>query len=109
MGMIKHSQSMQSNKLTISLQYLKNEVWDGVYFIHADKRQSFHKLVLSFLMERARHVQNTQNRQLVIFLQYNKKKVLQLLLRFIVMQNIRIFYRDLQQLTKYLRLTQVFL
>ena len=26
MGMIKHSQSTQSNKLTISLQYLKKEV-----------------------------------------------------------------------------------
>ena len=30
------------------------------------------KLVLSFLMEVARHVQDTQNRKLVIFLQYIK-------------------------------------
>ena len=31
------------------------------------------KLVLSFLMEMARHIQNTQNRKLVVFLQYIKK------------------------------------
>ena len=31
-SMIKHSQSTQSNKFTISLQYLKEEVRDGVHF-----------------------------------------------------------------------------
>ena len=31
-GMIKHSQSTQSNNFAISLQYLKKEVKDGVYF-----------------------------------------------------------------------------
>ena len=49
-------------------------------FLHADKHQSFYKLALQFLMEVARHIQSTQNRKLVIFLQYIKKKVLQLLL-----------------------------
>ena len=93
MGMIKYSQSTQSNKFTISLQYLKKEVWNGVHFLHADKHQSFYKLALSFLIEAARHVRSTQNRMLVIFLQYIKKKVLQLLLCSIVMQNIQIFYR----------------
>ena len=73
MGMIKHSQITQSNKFAISLQYLKKDVRNGGHFWHADKRQSFYKLVLSFLMEVARHVQNTQNRKLVIFLQYIKK------------------------------------
>ena len=73
MGMIKYSQSTQSNKFTISLQYLKKGVRNRSQFWHADKRQSFYKLVLSFLMEVARHVQNTQNRKLVIFLQYIKK------------------------------------
>ena len=47
---------------------------------------------LSFLMEVARHVQSTQNRKLVILLHYIKKKVSQLLLCSIVMQNIQIFY-----------------
>ena len=44
-----------------------------VIFWLADKCQSFDKLGLSFLMEAARHVQNTQNSKLVIFLQYIKK------------------------------------
>ena len=47
MGMIKHSQSTQSNKFAISLQYLKKEVRNGVHFLHADKHQSFYKLALS--------------------------------------------------------------
>ena len=81
-GMIKHSQSTQSNKFTISLQYLEKE--DGVHFLHAEEHQSFYKLVLSLFME---------NRKLVIFLQYIKKKMLQLLLCSIVMQNIQIFYK----------------
>ena len=70
--MIKHSQSTQSNKFAISLQNFKIEVRDGVHFLRANKHQSFYKLALSFLMEVAR--------KLVIFLQYSKKKVLQLLL-----------------------------
>ena len=37
MGMIKRSQSTQSNKFSISSQYLKKEVRDGVHFLHADK------------------------------------------------------------------------
>ena len=44
------------------------------------------------MMEVARHVQSSQKRKLVIFLQYIKKKVLQLLLCFIAMQNIWTFY-----------------
>ena len=36
-------------------------------------------------METARHVRSIQNRKLVTFLQYIKKKLLQLLLRSIVM------------------------
>ena len=81
--MIKHSQSTQSNKFVISLQYLKKEVRKGVHFLHADEHQSFYKLGL-FLMEVARYVQSTQTRKLVIFLQ----RVLQLRLCSIVMQNI---------------------
>ena len=44
MCMIKHSQSTQSNKFAISLQYLKKKVWDRFYSLHADKHQSFLKL-----------------------------------------------------------------
>ena len=49
---------------------------DGIHFLHADKHQSFYKLAFLLLMELARYVQSTQNRKLVIFLQYFKKKVL---------------------------------
>ena len=50
MGMVKHSQSTQSNKCAISLQYLKKEVRDGVHFLHADKNQIFYNLALSFFV-----------------------------------------------------------
>ena len=73
MDMIKHSQSTQSNKFVISLQYLIKEVRDGFHFWHADKHQSFWKLTISFLIEVARHVQSTS----------------------VVMKNIQIFYRGL--------------
>ena len=63
--MIKHS---QSNKFAIFLQYFK-KVRSGV------------------------HVQSTQNRKLVVFVEYDKKS-LQLLLCSVVMQNIQIFCRD---------------
>ena len=69
MGMIKHSRSIESSKFAISLQYLKKEVRDGAHFLHAVKHQFPHKLVLLFLLEVARHVQFTQSRKLLIFLQ----------------------------------------
>ena len=43
------------------LQYLKKEVRDGVQFLHADKRESFCKFAMLFLMEVTRHVQITQS------------------------------------------------
>ena len=43
-------------------------------------------------MEVTIHVQSTQNSKLVIFLQYNKEKVSQLLLCSVGIQNIHIFY-----------------
>ena len=36
MGMIKHSQSIESNKFAASSPYFKKEVRDGVHFLHAD-------------------------------------------------------------------------
>ena len=69
----------------------KNSVMKLI-FLHADEHQSFQILTLLFLMEVTRHVQSTQNMMLVIFLQYLKKKLSQLLLSYIVMQNIQIFY-----------------
>ena len=92
MGMIKCFQITQSKKFAISLQYLKKEVRNRDHFWQPDKLQSFYKLVLSFLMAVARHVQNTQNEKLVIFLQYIRKNVATAFCS-IVMENIQMFYR----------------
>ena len=40
MGIVKHSQSSQSSKFAMSLQYLEKEVKDEVDFLHPDKHQS---------------------------------------------------------------------
>ena len=53
LGMIKHSQSTQSNKFAISLQYLKKEVSNGVHFLHAEKHQSFHMHVGILVFDRS--------------------------------------------------------
>ena len=63
MGIIRDS---QNNKFSISVQYVKKKIMDGVHF---------YKLAFSFLMEVARHVQSTHNRKLVMFLQYLQKKL----------------------------------
>ena len=63
MGMINHSESTQSNKFALSLQYLKKEVSNGVHFLHEDKHQSFYKLALLFLMEVAGYVQSTMTKK----------------------------------------------
>ena len=88
LGIIKHSQNIQSNKFAISLQYLKKEVREFIFFA-CNEHQSFYKLGLLFLMEVPRYFQSAQSRKLVIFLQ----RVLQLLLCYIVMQDIQLFYR----------------
>ena len=93
MSMIKCFQITQSKKFAMSLQYLKKEVRNGDHFWHADKRQIFHNFLLFFLMEVSIHVQNTQNRKLVIFSQYIRKNIGTALWS-IVIQKILIFYRD---------------
>ena len=40
----KHAQITQSNKVAVSLQYLKKEVSDEVDFLHADKHKSLLQL-----------------------------------------------------------------
>ena len=40
-GIFKHSQSSQNRKFAISLQYLKKEGRDKVYFLHSGKHQKF--------------------------------------------------------------------
>ena len=68
-----------------SLQYFKNEVRDGIHFLHADKYQGFYKLALLFLMKVGRNVPSTQNRKFL-------NEVSQLLL---CCKTFKIFYRGL--------------
>ena len=83
MGIVKHSQSSQNSKFTMSLQYFKKEVRDKVDFLHVDKHQSFlqvdfntlgikdaYKVILSLLLGMIKHSQSTQMIGLQISLQY---------------------------------------
>ena len=67
----------------------KKEVRDEVYFLHADKHQSFlqadgnnfgikvsYKLILSLLMGIIKHFQSTQRNKFAISLQYLQKEVM---------------------------------
>ena len=87
-GIVKHSQSSQNSKFTMSLQYLKKEVRDEVDFLHVDKHQSFlqvdfntlgikdaYKVILSLLLGMIKHSQSTQSNKFAISLQYLKKEV----------------------------------
>ena len=88
-GMINHSQRTWSNKFTISVRYLKNEVTNGGHILHAD----IHLQVRIIVFDGSdQTVQSTKNSKLVIFLQYNKKRVSQLLSCCIELQKIQIFY-----------------
>ena len=64
---------LKKKKVALSLQYHKIELGMAFIFSHTDKHQSSYKSALSFFMEVARHVQNTQ-KKLVMFLQFIKKK-----------------------------------
>ena len=44
MCVTKHAQMTQNNKFAISLKYLKKDVRDEVYFLHADKHEIFFKV-----------------------------------------------------------------
>ena len=66
----RHAQSTKSNKFTISLKYLKENVKDvGVVF----------KVIISIYMCVAKHAQITQNNKPAISLKHVKKGVTQLI------------------------------
>ena len=73
--MARHAQNIQNNNFVISLQYLKENVNDGVDFSLLIIVKRFFKVILSFLMCVARHAQITQNKKFAISLQYLKKEV----------------------------------
>ena len=73
--MVRHAQSTLSNNFITSLQYLKENVNDGVDFSLLIIVKRLFKLILSFFMCVARHAQITQNKKFAISLQYLKKEV----------------------------------
>ena len=79
MGMVKHSQSSQNTKFTMSLQYLKKEVRDEVPFFYMQKSiKDFLKLILPFSVCVAKHAKIIQNNKFAISLQYLKEWVMKL-------------------------------
>ena len=73
--MARHPQSIQNNNFIISLQYLKENVKDGVDFSLLIIVKRFFKVILSFLMCVARHAQiarSSQNSKFTMSAQYLK-------------------------------------
>ena len=73
MGMIKHSQNSESNKFALSLNYIKKEV--GMEFIFCMQINIKVSLIwhYHYWWKWCTNMTSTQNRKLVIFLQYIKK------------------------------------
>ena len=87
MGVVKHFQSSQNSKFTISLQYLKNEVIVEFDFFHVDKHQSFlqvdfntldikdaYKVILSLLLGMIKHSRSTQSNKFANIFTITKKR-----------------------------------
>ena len=84
---VRHSQSSQTSKFTMSLQYLKKEVRDEVDFLHVDKHQSFlqvdfntlgikdaYKVILSLLLGMIKHSQSTQSNRFANIFTISQKR-----------------------------------
>ena len=67
MCMARHAQSTQNNNFILSLQYLKENVKDGVDFSQLIVAKRFFKVMLSFFMCVARNAQITQNKKVFYF------------------------------------------
>ena len=65
---VRHAQSIQNNKFTISLQYFKENVKDKVDFFPADKRQRFLPIDSTILGVCGQHAQIIQNSNFAISL-----------------------------------------
>ena len=72
--MTRHAQSTQNNNFIISLQYLKENVKDGVDFSLLIIVKRFFKVILSFLMCVTRHAQIIQNKKFAIFCNILREK-----------------------------------
>ena len=103
MGIVKHSQSSQNSKFTMSLQYLKKEVRDEVDFLHVDKHQSFlqidfnnlgikdaYKLILSLLLGMIKHSQSTQSYRFANIFTISQKRRYEDFFIFCIQLNIKV-------------------
>ena len=73
--MTAHTETTQNNEFAISLQYLKKEVSDEVYFLHVDKHENLIQIDTMIWMGIAKHSQSFENNKFVLCLQYLKKEV----------------------------------
>ena len=82
MGVVKNSQNCPKSKFEMSLQYLKKEVRDEVYFLHSDKHQSFQqvdfntlgiKFSYKVILGMIKHLQSTRSNKFTISVQNLKK------------------------------------
>ena len=81
--MVKHSKSSRNSRFAMSLQYLKKEVRDEVYFLYQsiNLKVDFnnlgvkisYKAILSLLIGMIKHSQSTQSNKFTIFLQYREE------------------------------------
>ena len=60
MCVVGHAQITQNNKFAISLQYLKKEVSNEVYFLHTDKHESLLQTDAMILKGKVKHSQSFQ-------------------------------------------------
>ena len=89
-GMVKHSQISQNCKFAMSIQYLRKELRDEIDFLHQINIKVSTSWQYRFWWKWP-DMSKVPNRKVVIFLEYIKK-MSQLLLCFIVMQNIQISF-----------------
>ena len=87
----RHAQITQNNKFAISLQYLKKEMSDEIEFLHADKHESLHKLILWFLMGMIKHSQSSKILSLQCLYNILKNK-LEMKLNFYMQINTKVSY-----------------
>ena len=69
------AQSTQNIKFALSMQYLKKEGRDEVDFLHADKHQTFRKLMPSLLVGMVIYAQKIQNNKFAKSLKYLDKEL----------------------------------
>ena len=69
MCVAKPAQITQNNKFAIPLQYLKRDVSDEVYFLHADNHESLLQINTMIFLGMVKHSQSSQKSKFAMPLQ----------------------------------------